>query len=193
MTTCDLVQTIRHHTRRLVIATMLVPVIGVAAQLGAGATLPSAACGDATPYRWLPTGGNVTASHLTGAQVAALGSQKAALDARNPAAVAEMQRTAAASPTRAEKVQRMSAMSHTPVTTSNLSMDAACGATGAQRGSLFARRVRATCPDCATVLGCCRRSLNCAATSKRRYAGNCARSSRSRSPCAAWTWSAKRT
>ena len=139
MTNRDLVQTLRRHTRRFAVATMLVPLIGVAVQVGAGAAVPSAACGDATPYRWLPKGGNVTASHLTGAQVTALGAQKAALDARNPAAVADMQRAAAASPTRAEKMQRMSAMSHTPSTTSSLSMDAACGSSGAQRGSLFER------------------------------------------------------
>jgi hypothetical protein len=116
---------------------MLVPLIGVAVQVGAGAATPSAACSDPTPYRWLPAGGNVAATRLTSAQVAALGAQKAALDAGNPAAQADMQRAAAASPSRAEKQRRISAMSHTPVTTSNLSMDAACGSSGAQRGSLL--------------------------------------------------------
>jgi hypothetical protein len=71
---------------------------------------------------------------MTGAQVAALGAQKAALDANNPGVVAEMQRTAAASPSRAEKLRRMGAMSHTPATPD---LSDACASTGAKRGSLF--------------------------------------------------------
>lgn len=113
--------------KRLAVATMLVPLIGVAVQVSAGATGPGAACGPTGP------GLGASATHLTSAQVAALGAQKAALDARNPQIRADLERARAMSGSAADKVRRANALSHTPVVTSN----PACGA--AQSGSLLSR------------------------------------------------------
>jgi hypothetical protein len=118
---------------------MLAPLIGIAVQVSAGATLPSATCADPTPYLYLPRGGNSPGNHLSAADVAAIGARKAAADARNPAALADLQRARALSADPTQKMRALKAMSHLPAVTSNLSMDEACGPTGAQRGSLLNR------------------------------------------------------
>jgi hypothetical protein len=109
---------------------MLVPVIGVTVQLGVGAAAPSSGCG-------VPTArdGNVTATHLTSAQVAALGAQKAEADARNPQVRADLQRAQAISDSPADKMRRAGALSHTPVVSSN----PACGSQG--QGSSLLQRI----------------------------------------------------
>ena len=130
----------RHHGTRLLIAFGLLIGTMTVSQLAAGASVAAGGCSDPTPYRWHPTG-PAAGSGLSASQLNAVAGLKASELANDPALRAELARAEALSaPNIALKEKRRAAtLARADAGTGGLTMDQACGALGAKRGSLLQR------------------------------------------------------
>jgi hypothetical protein len=114
-------------------AVLLLPVVAWLFQTSGVASTPGV-CADPTPYKWLQS--TTRSQSINPENAAAMGADKAALDAANPAIQADLQEAARRSAPLAEKLQVLNAYA-AKFTPSTQSIDQACGATGAKRGSLW--------------------------------------------------------
>jgi hypothetical protein len=126
------------HGARLGVAAVVVASMFVGGQVTGGAAGSSPGCTDPTPYGWLPTSASAP-SQVDDATLAATARQKIALDAVNPGLQSDLAGAAAASASPAQKQAWVNATRQVPASRSELSMDAACKAAGAQQGSLLQR------------------------------------------------------